>query len=456
MRYIKNILLAAAAVMTISSCVSEVDDVFDKSSSQRIEETIAADKAVLVNQTNGWVLKMYGDLDFGGYNVLLKFNDDNSLRVVSEAYYGGIGTENYGQSDTYEVETSHYKLEQSAGVVLSFDQYSKNIHFFSDPANPAGLGQNHRGFWADLEFRVLSASPDSVVLQGKKHGNHLVMLPAPVDETGWQDYLDKVYEVEAEMTKYPSYKVHVDGKALDARLSNRCFTVTVPGATEEDGNTYIDIPYTCTPDGYVFYEPIDLMGNTITGFKYDPTSLFYPDMNNTGVKLESLVPPINQQFVQDVWFTSMSNLGAFGQMYWNYCNQQVMPIINGSYPGTLDYCYFGLEDGAFGLYYKIIGYWGLNGFDYQLVGEDEIKLAYNPKKNAYNANTFIGSGWLYLAAFFSAPFGNDQEANPVVRTFKITTDDVESPSWILLTDKDDPDNTIRLTKAAIAGDLFNK
>lgn len=454
MRYIKNILLAAAAVMTISSCVSEVDDVFDKSSSQRIEEAMAADKAVLVNQTNGWVLKMYGDLDFGGYNVLLKFNEDNSLRVVSEAYYGGIGDKNYGQSDTYEVETSHYKLEQSAGVVLSFDQYSKNIHFFSDPANPAQLGPNYRGFWADLEFRVLSASPDSVVLQGKKHGNRLVMLPAPVDETGWQGYLDKVYEVEADMTKYPSYKVHVGDKALEVRLSNRCFTVTVPSATEEEGNTYLDIPYTCTPDGYVFYEPVDLMGNIITGFKYDPTSLFYPDMNNTGVKLESLVPPINQQFVEGMWFTSMSNLGAFGQAYWSYCKQNVMPVVNGVYPGTLDYCYFGSLGTTFGLRYMIIGYWGINGFDYQLVGEDEIKLVYNSKKNNANGDTFIGSGFLYMSAYFSAPFGNDEQATPVVRTFKITTDNVESPSWILLTDKNNPDNTIRLTKDVIAGNLF--
>ncbi len=79
MRHIKHLLFALATVLTISSCVSDVDDVFDKPSSQRITEAIAADKAILVNQPNGWVLKIYGDLDFGGYNLLLKFNDDNSL-----------------------------------------------------------------------------------------------------------------------------------------------------------------------------------------------------------------------------------------------------------------------------------------------------------------------------------------------------------------------------------------
>ena len=453
MRYIKNILFAFATVMAISSCVSEVDDTFEKPSSQRIEEAMAADKAVLVNQTNGWVLKMYGNLDFGGYNILLKFNEDNSLRVVSEAYYGGIGSKDYGQSNNFEVETSHYKFEQSSGVVLSFDQYSKNIHFFSDPANPAGLGPNYRGFYGDLEFRVLSASADSVVLQGKKHGNHLVMLPLPVGESGWQGYLDNVQKVESEMTKYKNFLVNVGDEALNVKFSYRTITVTVPN---EDGNEYVQIPYTVTPEGYMFYKPVTIRGRVLTGFKYAENSLFYPDVNNSDVNLESVIPPINEQFVNGIWFTSMSNLGAFGQTYWGYCNSTIMPVVNGSYPGTLDYFYIGLDEGTFGAWYKIIGYWGENGLDYKLIGEDEITLSYNSKKNAYNGGTFIGSGFLYTAAYLLAPFGCDQTANPVARTIKITYDNLQNPTWVLLTDKDNPDNTIRLTTDEIAGDLFNK
>lgn len=456
MRYIKNTLLALLTVMAAGSCVSEVDDTFDKASSQRIEEAMSADKAILVNQPNGWLLKIYGNLDFGGYNMLLQFNADNTLKVVSEAYYGGIGSGNYGQSNKYEVEDSHYKLEQSSGVVLSFDQFAKNIHFFSDPANPAGMGENYRGFYADLEFRVLSASADSVVLQGKKHGNHLVMVPAPVGPSGWQSYLDQVFDVEDVMREFSNFKIHMDGLDMAARFSYRSVTVTVPGDSEEDGNTYVKIPYTVTPQGYEFYEPVEIKGHTLTGFKYAENTLFYPEMSNSDITLEALIPPINEQFVNDIWFTSMSNLGEFGQQYWGYLSSTIMPVINGSYPGTLDYAYFGLEDGEFGLFYKVIGYWGLNGFDYKLSGEDTVTLTYNPKKNAYNANTFSGSGWLYMGAFVSAPFGNDQTATPVSRTFKITTDDTAHPTWVLLTDVDEPTNTIRLTSAEIGGALFTK
>ena len=64
MRYIKNILLTLALAGTLSSCVSEVDDVFDKSSNERITEALASNKDVLVNQPNGWLLQMYGNFNF--------------------------------------------------------------------------------------------------------------------------------------------------------------------------------------------------------------------------------------------------------------------------------------------------------------------------------------------------------------------------------------------------------
>ena len=244
-------------------------------------------------------------------------------------------------------------------------------------------------------------------------------------------------------------------KEYPATLSYRNLKITTTNEAGERKD--VKCPFTVTPEGYEFYEPVTIDGQQLKGFKYVPASLDYPEFSNGDIKLTAIVPPINEQFINNVWYTSMSNLGAFGQMYWGYCNTNLMPVVNGSgYDGTLDYCYFGLEDGEFGLWYMIIGYWGLNGFDYELVGEDQITLVYNPKKNKYNADVFTGSNWLYLAAYFSAPFGNDQKATPVARTFKIETDNLKNPSWVTLTDVNNPDNVIHMTAAEIYGDLFNK
>ena len=83
---------------------------FDKSASERIADAIKNDTEILTAPANGWVMYYYGNKNYGGYNVLCKFNKDNTVVVASEIY---------AKSQT---AASHYKVEQSAGVVLSFDE----------------------------------------------------------------------------------------------------------------------------------------------------------------------------------------------------------------------------------------------------------------------------------------------------------------------------------------------
>ena len=116
MRKFFSLLLAAIATAGIyTSCTPEVDDVFDKSSAERISDALAADKQILVSAANGWRMEIYGNTDFGGYNLFLKFANDNTVEVASETTYDPAT----GEGADVRV-TSHYKLEQSAGAVLSF------------------------------------------------------------------------------------------------------------------------------------------------------------------------------------------------------------------------------------------------------------------------------------------------------------------------------------------------
>lgn len=440
MRKFFSLLLAAIATAGIyTSCTPEVDDVFDKSSAERISDALAADKQILVSAANGWRMEIYGNTDFGGYNLFLKFANDNTVEVASETTYDPATGEG---ADVRK--TSHYKLEQSAGAVLSFDEYNELFHFFSDPANPAGMGTNGKGFEADLEFRILSASPDSVVMKGKKHNKKIVLLP--LENSDVTKTIKDIANVKAEMES-GNYTVTVGDKTYPAMLSYRNLTIVT---TNEDGERLdVRAPFCVTTQGYKLYEPVTIDGHTLTGFQYVPNSLEYPDYKDSSVKLTAIVPPLNQQFVNSVWYPTFSELGSFGQLYWGYMQENVLPVINGAgYPGGLDYFYFGFEDGQFGAWYKIIGYWGLNCFDYQLIGEDEITLVYN-KVDAYNGTTFIGSGFLNVAAYLVAPFGCEADATPTARTFKMTTDNIKNPSWILLTDKDDPNNTIKMYASEI-------
>ena len=168
MRKIFHTLLASLAVVgTYTACTPEVDDVFDKSSAERVKEALTKNQQILVSAPNGWRMAMYGNRDFGGYNVFLKFAADNTVEVASEMT---VDTEAETQAEIDSSanvrQTSHYKLEQSGGIILSFDEYNRLFHYFSDPVNPDGFGARGKGFEADLEYRILSASADSVVLSG--------------------------------------------------------------------------------------------------------------------------------------------------------------------------------------------------------------------------------------------------------------------------------------------------
>ena len=112
-KLVSNIWLITALVLGFVACTSEVDDVYDKPVSERVSDVIKNDMAILTSAQNGWVMYMYGDLVYGGYNVLCKFNDDHTVTVASEI----------AASDA--MVTSHFKLIQSAGVVLSFDEYNE-------------------------------------------------------------------------------------------------------------------------------------------------------------------------------------------------------------------------------------------------------------------------------------------------------------------------------------------
>ena len=230
MKKIINMLLLLAATTIYTGCTPEVEDAFPQTSAQRAIDVVQSTKTTLQSSPTGWLMRMYGDLDFGGYNVLCKFEGDN-VTVMSDIY----GSE--------EKVTSHYKVDQSAGIILSFDEYNKIMHFFSEPSNPAGWGLNGKGFLGDLEFRVLKATTDSVIMIGKKHYNRIVMTPAPED---WSGYLKKVEDMENFISS-ANYTLKVGDKVFPTKNSYRHFE-----ATDTATGKTTDLPYIVTDKGVEF------------------------------------------------------------------------------------------------------------------------------------------------------------------------------------------------------------
>ena len=249
MKKVYSFMFAVMGLLAYTSCTNEVDDVFDKSSAQRIQEAIEADKAVLTSAANGWMMEYYCGSQFGGYNVTCKFNADNTVTVQNEFY------------DPAESRTSHFRLEQSQGVILSFDEYNEFIHCFSDPVNPFGMGQRSVGMNGDFEFRVLTACADSVVMLGKKHGQRIKMTPI-ANDFDVEAYLTAVTQVEEKMDA-SSYAIVIDEDTFAVSKSYRTLAITDP-ETDKD----VSVSYIVTDRGFVFRNPIEFAGKTISGFDY--------------------------------------------------------------------------------------------------------------------------------------------------------------------------------------------
>lgn len=429
MKKIYNILFTLIAVLAFTSCSNDIDEVFDKPSAERVNDAIAEYKTVLTSAENGWLMKYYpkANTKYGGYNLLLKFGTDGNVTAMSDAL--GADTK----------ATSHYKLEQSASIVLSFDEYNKVIHFFSDPANPDGIGDNGKGMEGDLEFRVLTATADSVVMLGKKRGTKIVMTPMAKD-ADWTETINQIDGLEKEM-QFPKYTCEVNGVKYVATTSYR--TITFTSSNAEDGST--TIPYIVTDKGIEFYKPITLNGISIKGFNYKGGDNYEFDATSGSAKMYGIIPPLTSQLQNGNWFFSVKNMGTYGQAYWNKCYE----ICQGEEVGgeEMSYAFFGTSsfsssNGKYGFVFVSANkYAGCLNCTATPVDDTHITLKFALSGDSNGIFYYNSGGYKYIIAALTAGSKG--------KTYSIEGNDLKSPTVLKLVDVDNPDNYYILSKNTV-------
>lgn len=430
MKKIFNLFTLLAALLLATACSPEVDDLFDKSSSQRMSEAINNTKDILTTPADGWVMHYYGSSMYGGYNVLCKFDKNDRVTVASEVA---------GKDSTF---TSHYKIEQSQGVILSFDEYNDIFHYFSDPHNPDKNGLDGKGMLGDLEFRVMKASADSIILMGKKHNSRVVMVPLK-KSTNWPNYIDAVQKRFASM-KYNIYELVIKGKSYRALRSHHTISFTNPDSQDETRLNFV-----VTDKGIKLYKPVTIAGETFSEFIYSDDDKWV-DANNKNVVLKPVVPPITEQFVSTNWYFAFSNFSAYGQKYWNMIKPRAASMGENIITAGLGKELINKNKGPqFGLTFASKGgegtFWCQYYFTYKIIGKDQISIGFEGKGNG-NAN-FYAKNAGYLPCVL--PFVNNVNKKFVDRVFKLETDNLKNPTYIKFTEVDNPENTFTVTRNKI-------
>lgn len=414
-------LFCLVAVVLMTACTHEEEDLFDSPSANRADAEIQSCTEVLVGAENGWLMEYYPEMQqkYGGYNTLVKFDKDGKVAVSSDVY---------GADD---VATSLYSVKQSAGIVLSFDTYNEIFHFYSDPDDPSGLGGPGYGMEGDYDFLILEATPEKVVLKGKKSGNVAVM--TPITES-WETYISNIKAMEAAMFSN-KFTLTAGGAEILVIRSERTLSLNYEVDGEAKSQT---AAYIVTPTGMKFYSPVDVNGITFADLIYHASTDDFTS-STAGVTMVKILPTIGELFVEGNWFIAYSQLGEFAKPYFDKVKEGEDAIGE-----ELQYAFMGSmlsEAGKFGFNFMSSGYGGVLHFNYQLDGNDKIALMF--------AGTAEGNGaWYFNNAGMgnaTIPFGYGEP-----RFFTLTTDNVKNPTYITLTEDGNPSNKMTLFAAQIS------
>ena len=413
------ILLLLVFPFLLQSCLKEEEDIFGKDPSIRVEEALKNYKEVLAAAENGWLLEYYAESNqkYGGYNFALKFS-------TSEV------TAYFELADPSESVTSMYQLISDDGPVLSFDTYNIFLHYFSNPSED--LPDAREG---DYEFILQGISDDQteIKLKGKKTGNRMVL--KRLTETP-EDYLNKVIEIQ-KASKAPKYSMEVAGTIIDCSLAGNVLSYQYSGEDSQIVSGNVAFCYTDT--GIRLYEKTEIKGATFRDFTYADDQF---NAIGADASINLIFLPVNQQFVMGDWFIAYSQLGEYAKPYYNVVKQaedELGEVLQYAFIGSMLYDKFGFN-------FISSGYGGLLGLDYELIGENKISLVFN--------STGEGDGvWYHNNAGFAnalVPFGYSKP-----RVFTLETDNLRSPSYVILTEDANPVNKIKLFAQQISNP-FNK
>ena len=162
----KYLVIVGLLAASFAACSRDEESLFDKPAAQRAQEAVENAFDVLSSNEAGWEMAYFPNLETSakGYNMVVKFNKNGNVSVTAK---NAATTMNKIVTDT----ASTWAVKSDYGPILTFDTYNDVFHAFSDPKGDGA------GMLGDYEFLILKATPELVLLKGKKHSAYSVMRP---------------------------------------------------------------------------------------------------------------------------------------------------------------------------------------------------------------------------------------------------------------------------------------
>ena len=165
--------LCLSGVLLTASCQKD-QNVFSTTPAERTSQSLQEALTTLQSSVYGWKMTLYPSKDkkYGGYTLFVQFDKDGTLSSSDEL-----------QAKDDVVSRSLYEVDNSNGPTLIFNTYNKSIHRYSEP-NSRDFTENLAfGADGDYSYRIISLSPDKVVLKGVRTGTEAIL--TPLKTSGW-------------------------------------------------------------------------------------------------------------------------------------------------------------------------------------------------------------------------------------------------------------------------------
>ncbi|MBP5277854.1 MAG: DUF4302 domain-containing protein [Prevotella sp.] len=305
-KHIYIMLLMALPMLLLTSCLKNQEDLFQESSSARMENYLNTYEALLKSSEYGWAFEYYAgteNQEYGGWTYALKFNDKD-VDVYSDQALNPT-----------EPLNSLYKLGNDDGPILTFDTYNDLIHLF---ATPWGSSSGYEAYGGDFEFIIMGVNEtkDVITLKGKRSGN--IMYLRKLDKSP-AEFMANVIEMEESITL-----TNFIGSGLGANLDYDYHSIFIGPEEQYDRFVGYDVTMTeeeimqytraflMTENGIRLYEPVEYNGVKIQSFIYDIEARTFTctDEGATNITLGVFIPEGYNEWAGDYYITCSPRLGG--------------------------------------------------------------------------------------------------------------------------------------------------
>lgn len=185
----KSIIVLLSLAVAFAACSRDEESLFEKSAAERTVEALENAQKCLTEAPNGWEFLYFCNPETRGYNILVKFDKHGQVKASAKAYRQG---KNIKTDAIVTDDNSTWEVMSDYGPILSFNTCNDVLHLWADPWTDGD------GFLGDYEFLILSATPEMIVLKGKKHSGYSVMRRLPADQD-WESYFSDIEQMQSKL-----------------------------------------------------------------------------------------------------------------------------------------------------------------------------------------------------------------------------------------------------------------